>query len=555
MVDKKEQNYGFNTPVFKLGVEENVLSFDGNQIDKLVGLHSINDKNENVYVKNKNIRNEYDYFSAAEKILDKQHNYINDLIVDNKIEIENLKSRQKEQEAEIKNREDNIKKLHDQRKNLRKEKLEREKLYSSLKKNDIGLTKINNTSGNHNLTPNLTFSKSEFVPLIKKKQAQQVMQYASDRIKNERRANLFYGEDDYEEAKEYFENKKLKKEKLNTLGNQLLKDNSPISGKNTIFNTENLAEMDFEKSKKIGESMREKLEEKSIDKYKSDLNLLLRAFQQVRRILKEDFSFSDDEKAIIGEIIKYNIFSELSFSYFKTKNFISDYINDRSEKVQSYFRVFELLERIPDYELKQMVEDFLSGSEITAKIASIIMGNDASGLLKFSAKNADMDASYLKEATVYNTADELPEIYKNFLKDKINSQNLSEDTSGILFDSNSQVSKRLINNNDFRKVIINQITPEIFYLFKSYKNDIEIQYKNGVEFTYGNFKYAIRKADIINLKIDIFGNVSGDLVDTTDYNDPTNDLKIVKVGHELQKENKIVPKFVIIHFSIPIEKL
>lgn len=555
MKNEKEQDYELNAPVFKLGVEENVFSKNLNQTDEIIGLHNIDVRNSNKYLENTYAKNKYDYDTTYNKMSYNKQDYISDLIADNKKELEYLELKQKERNLEIKNRQDNIKILQNQRKELKKQKLEREKLYSSLKKNDIGLTKICNTFSNNNLTSSLTFSKSEFEPLIKKKQAQQVNQYELERIKNERRANLFYGEDDYDEAKEYFKNKKIEKETLNTLENQLLKDYSPIFSKNTMFNTENLAEMDFEKSKKIGDEIREKLEEKSIDKYKSDLNLLLRAFQQVMRILKEDFSLSDDEKAIIGEIIKYNIFSELSFSYFKTKNFISDYINDRSEKVQSYFRVFELLERIPDYELKQMVEDFLSGSEITAKIASIIMGDDASGLLKFSAKNADMNALYLKEATVYNTADELPEIYKNFLKDKINSQNLSEDTSGILFDSNSQVSKRLINNNDFRKVVLNQITPEIFYLFKSYKNDIEIQYKNGIEFTYGNFKYAIRKADIINLKIDIFGNVSGDLVDTTDYNAPINDLKIVKVGYELQKENKIVPKFVIIHFSIPIEKL
>lgn len=555
MKNGKEQDYELNAPVFKLGVEENVFSKNLNQTDEIIGLHNIDVRNSNKYLENTYAKNKYDYDTTYNKMSYNQQDYISDLIADNKKELEYLELKQKERNLEIKNRQDNIKILQNQRKELKKQKLEREKLYSSLKENDIGLTKICNTFSNNNLTPSLTFSKSEFEPLIKKKQAQQVNQYELERIKNERRANLFYGEDDSDEAREYFENKKLKKEKLNILENQLLKDYSPIFSKNTMLNTENLAEMDFEKSKKNGDEIREKLEEKSIDKYKSDLNLLLRAFQQVMRILKEDFSLSDDEKAIIAEIIKYNIFSELSFSYFKTKNFISDYINDRSEKVQSYFRVFELLERIPDYELKQMVEDFLSGSEITAKIASIIIGDDASGLLKFSAKNADMNALYLKEATVYNTADELPEIYKNFLKDKINSQHLSEDTSGILFDSNSQVSKRLINNNDFREVVLNQITPEIFYLFKSYKNDIEIQYKNGIEFTYGNFKYAIRKADIINLKIDIFGNVSGDLVDTTDYNDPINDLKIVKVGYELQKENKIVPKFVIIHFSIPIEKL
>lgn len=553
MADRKEQDYEFDAPVFKLGVKENVFNFDLNKIADIVGLHSISDKKSNNNLENFYTKKGYDYATTNEKMIENQHNYVDDLIADNEAELEHLKLIQQEQKSEIQNRRNNIKMLQKQRKELKKEKLQNEKLYNSLKKDKIGLAKINKTVSNSNLATNLILFKNNDEPLIKKKQAQQVREYELERIKNEKRANLFYGEDDYEEAKEYFENKKLQKENKNILKSQ--KASFPIDSKNTISNNENIAEMDFEKSKKIGDEIRENAETKSFDKYSHDLDLLSRAFRQVIKILKDDFSFSTDEKDMIDEIIKYNLFSTLTFSYFKTKKFITNYINDRCEKVHSYFYISELLEKIPDYELKQMVEDFLFGSEITAAIASSVMGKDASGLLKLSAKNADMKAFYLKDATVYNTADELPNIYKNFIKDKINSQNLSENTSGILFDSNSQIAKRLINNNDFRQVIMNQITPEIFYLFKFYKNDIYIQYKDGVEFTYGNFKYAIRRADIINLKIDIFGNVSGDLVDTTDYNNPIDDLKIVKVGYELQKENKIVPKFVIIHFSIPIEKL
>lgn len=258
MKNEKEQDYELNAPVFKLGVEENVFSKNLNQTDEIIGLHNIDVRNSNKYLENTYAKNKYDYDTTYNKMSYNQQDYISDLIADNKKELEYLELKQKERNLEIKNRQDNIKILQNQRKELKKQKLEREKLYSSLKKNDIGLTKICNTFSNNNLTPNLTFSKSEFEPLIKKKQAQQVNQYELDRIKNERRANLFYGEDDYDEAKEYFKNKKIEKEKLNTVENQLLKDYSPIFSKNTMFNTENLAEMDFEKSKKIGDEIREK---------------------------------------------------------------------------------------------------------------------------------------------------------------------------------------------------------------------------------------------------------------------------------------------------------
>ena len=44
---------------------------------------------------------------------------------------------------------------------------------------------------------------------------------------------------------------------------------------------------------------------------------------------------------------------------------IEHYINSRYSKVKSYFRISELLERIPQEELTQMVEDFLYGSAFT----------------------------------------------------------------------------------------------------------------------------------------------------------------------------------------------
>ena len=49
-----------------------------------------------------------------------------------------------------------------------------------------------------------------------------------------------------------------------------------------------------------------------------------------------------------------------------------------------------------------------------------------------------------------------------------------------------------------------------------------------------------------NLKYDIFGNISGDLIDTTDYNEGKEEPIIVQKARELQDEDKIEPKFIII---------
>ena len=74
---------------------------------------------------------------------EKIYNRIDGLIVNNKNEIAYLKSRQREQELEIKNRHENVKRLQEQKKAIRREERERQKLYNSLKSDNIGLTKIN----------------------------------------------------------------------------------------------------------------------------------------------------------------------------------------------------------------------------------------------------------------------------------------------------------------------------------------------------------------------------------------------------------------------------
>ena len=168
-------------------------------------------------------------------------------------------------------------------------------------------------------------------------------------------------------------------------------------------------------------------------------------------------------------------------------------------------------------------------------------------MLRFSSNNPDINVFYLKDAQIYNSFNELPDKYREFIKKKINSQNLDDDTMGALFPSYSAISKRILEDKDFRNIILENVSFENFVEGK----DVEISYANGIEFNERNLKYAIRRADIINLKIDVFGNVSGDIVDTTDYNEPSGDLKLVRSGYELQKKEKIVPKFIIIHFVIP----
>ena len=132
------------------------------------------------------------------------HNSIEDLIADNKAEIAYLKSRQREQELEIKNRHENVKRLQEQKKAIRREERERQKLYNTLKSDNIGLTKINVSTDKKS---NYQQHENKVEPLIKSKQNQLVNQDERNRLKNEYRASLFYP-DDTEETKLHYEKQK-----------------------------------------------------------------------------------------------------------------------------------------------------------------------------------------------------------------------------------------------------------------------------------------------------------------------------------------------------------
>ena len=170
--DKEQNNEEEKAPVFKIGIEKNVMKTDPQIV-----------------------------VVQAEQ---EPYNYIEDLIADNKTEIAYLKTKQREQELEIKNRQENVKRLQEQRKAIRREERERQKLYNTLKSDNIGLTKIDVPTKR---VSNFNSLVDSVEPLIKSRQNQLVNQDEQNRLKNEYRASLFYL-DDKEETKAYFEKQK-----------------------------------------------------------------------------------------------------------------------------------------------------------------------------------------------------------------------------------------------------------------------------------------------------------------------------------------------------------
>ena len=347
---KNKEQKEEKVPVFKLGIEKNVE------------------------------KSEPKIIVQVEKEL---HNSIEDLIADNKAEIAYLKSRQREQEIEIKNRQENVKRLQEEKKAIRREERERQKFYNSLKREDIGLTKIDvprNKASNFNPLANTE------EPLIKTKQNHLVKEDERNRLKNEYRASLFYP-DDEEETKQYYEKQKQVAEKQRQeqkaqLEKQVDARNNaktlPISDvEKTLFPNGNLAEMDFAMSKELGEKSRinpretqfEVDKQKLIDKIKNteinidtlgkikiyelipnideylnlpetedelileimypsmgiferlekDISLLSRVIKAGIKILKEDLGLTSEEKELFEKIKKLESFSEMFSAFFKTK--------------------------------------------------------------------------------------------------------------------------------------------------------------------------------------------------------------------------------------------
>ncbi|MGM9994622.1 MAG: hypothetical protein ACI37R_07845 [Candidatus Avigastranaerophilus sp.] len=111
------------------------------------------------------------------------------------------------------------------------------------------------------------------------------------------------------------------------------------------------------------------------------------------------------------------------------------------------------------------------------------------------------------------------------------------------FNSKSNISHSIVKSKEFNDVIMNNIGD----LISDKELSTSISYKGNNR----NLYYAIGKADIINLKIDNSFNITGDLIDTTDYNAGDN-RPIVKAAEKLQKSGIIEPRFLVVNFSIPL---
>ncbi len=291
------------------------------------------------------------------------------------------------------------------------------------------------------------------------------------------------------------------------------------------------------------------------NEYYHDIKLIATAFPYfVERVIQEmAIRLKKDVNSISKIITRKDILNS-----YEWENFTKDIMENHNTKkffndIKNPSKFLKNMEKDKKHQedLKEMINDYINGGEISQFAADIFGIPDAGGLLRINGSNSNLNTNYTKDAEKYNNPEELPEKFKDTIKTKLKSQGLNENSKGLYFNSNSELSKRI------------SLSPEIISLAKKEKDKINtfcnydsekaipLRNKTSIEYKKNNMYYAFHYADVYNLKYDMFGNITGDLIDTTDFNAGKNEPILIQKARELQDEGIIEPKFVIIHFVIP----
>ena len=120
---------------------------------------------------------------------------------------------------------------------------------------------------------------------------------------------------------------------------------------------------------------------------------------------------------------------------------------------------------------------------------------------------------------------------------------------GILFNTNSSISKEIENDKNFLARIQNYA--------KNNKNNLLFR-RNSKNSTFGGFKnpdlhYALGNVDVINIHLDDMDNLWMLIVDTYDFNKGEK-YPLVRIGRNLQEKGWIENYYSIIPVKIPPEK-
>ena len=202
--------------------------------------------------------------------------------------------------------------------------------------------------------------------------------------------------------------------------------------------------------------------------------------------------------------------------------------------------------------IKEMIFNFVNGGPILLPLSKCFEITDAANLLKLNKKDANLNVAYTKRAKKYNSYKELSEPFRSIVKTKLNDQNIPKNAKGLFFKPNSQLSRKIARTPELLQLLNKRTDDQVFCSYNNTKiPSVSYEYDEQDPQKTINMYLSFHNADIYNLRSDIFGNISGYLIDTTDYNPGKNEPLIVQEAKELQDMGILEPKFIIVHFIIP----
>ena len=277
-----------------------------------------------------------------------------------------------------------------------------------------------------------------------------------------------------------------------------------------------------------------------------------------KKIQKLEKQANDLEKQVIilrGEIQKANRI-ETVYSYkkmyeqkikelFDTKSAINNLKQIKQETQIKIKNIEPVIEKSSNHIIKFGFDKCIKGASIKYKNAGALWDISSS---KFTSKNGQ---KYIKEngTVIPKVSDLNNKNLERFIRRKLNEQINATEAIGFLFNTNSSISKKIENDENFLSRIQNYA--------KNNKNNLLFR-RNSKNSTFGGFKnpdlhYALGNVDVINIHLDDMNNLWMLIVDTYDFNKGEK-YPLVRIGRNLQEKGWIENYYSIIPVKIPPEK-
>ena len=277
-----------------------------------------------------------------------------------------------------------------------------------------------------------------------------------------------------------------------------------------------------------------------------------------KKIQKLEKQANDLEKQVIvlrGEIQKANrieavynykkMYEQKIKELFDTKSAINNLKQIKQETQIKIKNIEPVIEKSSNHIIKFGFDKCIKGASIKYKNAGALWDISSS---KFTSKNGQ---KYIKEngTVIPKVSDLNNKNLERFIRRKLNEQINATESRGILFNTNSSLSKEIENDENFLSRIQNYA--------KNNKNNLLFR-RNSKNSTFGGFKnpdlhYALGNVDVINIHLDDMDNLWMLIVDTYDFNKGEKNPLVI-IGRKLQEKGLIENYYSIIPVKIPPEK-